>query len=108
MSASETKDALTIDVEPLQERLQAGDPITVLDVRPADERAEWSIPGSVYVDAYDALKRNDPDALAGVDRSGRDPRPRGRRQPLRHLSRSDDETFERNETRDLTMKPPEA
>ena len=73
MSSSETNGALTteapltISVETLQERLQAGDPVTVLDVRPADERAEWSIPGSIYVDAYDALKRNDPDALTGVD-----------------------------------------
>jgi glyoxylase-like metal-dependent hydrolase (beta-lactamase superfamily II) len=41
--------------------------VTVLDVRPADERAEWAIPGSLYVNAYDALKANDPDALAGVD-----------------------------------------
>lgn len=57
----------TINTEALQEMLERGQPVTVLDIRPADERAEWTIPGSVYVNAYDALKANDPDALAGID-----------------------------------------
>ena len=57
----------TMRTETLQEMLAQGEPVTVLDVRPADERAEWAIPGSLYVNAYDALKANDPDALAGVN-----------------------------------------
>ncbi len=53
-----------ISSEALRELLERGAAVTVLDVRPAAERAEWSIPGSVYVDAYDALRRGDPTALA--------------------------------------------
>src|SRR5947199_5881819 len=56
--------APTISAEGLRELLERGAPVTVLDVRPAAERAEWAIPGSVHVDAYDALRRGDPTALA--------------------------------------------
>jgi len=56
--------APTISTEGLRELLERGAPVTVLDVRPAAERAEWAIPGSVHVDAYDALRRGDPTALA--------------------------------------------
>src|SRR5438477_4178711 len=55
--------APTISTEGLRELLERGSPVTVLDVRPAAERAEWSIPGSVHADAYDALRRGDPTAL---------------------------------------------
>src|SRR2546421_7251427 len=54
----------TISTEGLRELLERGSPVTVLDVRPAAERAEWSIPGSVHADAYEALRRGDPNALA--------------------------------------------
>lgn len=54
----------TIGVEELRHLLECGEPVTVLDVRPATERAEWAIPGSVHADAYDALWRRDPAALA--------------------------------------------
>src|SRR3989449_3483381 len=56
--------APTMSTEGLRELLEQGAPVTVLDVRPAAERAEWSIPGSVHADAYDALRRGDPNALA--------------------------------------------
>jgi len=56
--------APTISTEGLRELLERGSPVTVLDVRPAAERAEWSIPGSVHAEAYDALRRGDPTALA--------------------------------------------
>ena len=56
--------APTISTANLRELLEHGAPVTVLDVRPAAERAEWSIPGSVHADAYEALRRRDPNALA--------------------------------------------
>jgi len=58
---------MTIDVETLRTWLEEGRPVMVLDVRPAAERAEWAIPGSLHVNAYDALRARDPAALAGVD-----------------------------------------
>ena len=59
----------TIDAETLRRWLDEGLPVTVLDVRQGDDRAEWSIPGSIHVDAYRALKSGDPAALAGIELS---------------------------------------
>src|SRR5439155_691173 len=44
--------APSISTDDLRELLERGAPVTVLDVRPAAERAEWSIPGSVHADAW--------------------------------------------------------
>lgn len=55
-----------ISAAELRQRLVEGD-VILLDVHPAAERAEWAIPGSLHVDAYDALKARDPAALAEVD-----------------------------------------
>lgn len=57
----------TISVETLRTWLEEGRPVTVLDVRPAAERAEWAIPGSVHIDAYRALNAHDPHALDAFD-----------------------------------------
>jgi glyoxylase-like metal-dependent hydrolase (beta-lactamase superfamily II) len=53
--------------------MERGDQLTVLDVRPAAERLEWSIPGSVHIDVYEALRRADPGALADYQPSGGGP-----------------------------------
>ncbi len=45
--------------------LAGGDRVTVLDVRTASDREEWSIPGSLHIDAYDALKAGEALALTG-------------------------------------------
>src|SRR5689334_1317472 len=42
-------------------------PVTVVDIRTAEARAEWSIPGSRHVDAPDVLRTGDPGPLATVD-----------------------------------------
>ena len=55
---------ITIDVDTLRTWLDEGKPVTILDVRPMHERAEWAIPASIHIDAYDALGANAPDALA--------------------------------------------
>src|SRR5207302_900311 len=56
--------APTISTEGLRELLERGAPVTVLDGRPAAERAEWSVAGSVHADVYNALRRGEPTALA--------------------------------------------
>jgi glyoxylase-like metal-dependent hydrolase (beta-lactamase superfamily II) len=54
----------TIDPETLRRWLDEGRPVTVLDIRTAEDRAEWAVPGSVHVDAYEALKAGQPGLLA--------------------------------------------
>ena len=56
-----------IDAGTLRDKLERGEPVAVLDVRKADQRAEWSIPGSVHFDAYDALNAGDERAMEGLD-----------------------------------------
>ena len=57
---------MTMTVDTLRTWLEEGHSVTILDVRPTPEYAEWSIPGSLHVDAYDALKAHDPVALSRV------------------------------------------
>lgn len=45
----------TMTVDALRERLDRGEAVTVLDLRDDEARAEWSIPGSLHVDASDSL-----------------------------------------------------
>ncbi len=48
--------SLDMDAETLRGWLEAGRDFTILDVRPAEQRAEWSIPGSVHADVYEDVK----------------------------------------------------
>jgi len=57
----------SIAVDTLRGWLEEQQPVTILDVRSTQDYAEWCIPGSIHVDAYDALKAHDPAALAGVE-----------------------------------------
>jgi glyoxylase-like metal-dependent hydrolase (beta-lactamase superfamily II) len=54
----------TVDVAELRAMLDAHEPVTVLDIRAAADRAEWAIPGSLHIDAYEALRAGDLNALA--------------------------------------------
>jgi glyoxylase-like metal-dependent hydrolase (beta-lactamase superfamily II)/rhodanese-related sulfurtransferase len=56
-----------VDVQTLRTWLERQDPVTVLDIRKTADRNEWAIPGSLHVDAYDALKADDPNALLAID-----------------------------------------
>jgi glyoxylase-like metal-dependent hydrolase (beta-lactamase superfamily II)/rhodanese-related sulfurtransferase len=53
------QDAPIIDVNTLDEWLTTGKEVTVLDIRPKDQREEWQIPGSLYADAYKRLRQGD-------------------------------------------------
>jgi len=55
-----------IDAQTLRGMLERGEPVTVVDVRKAEDRAEWSIPGSVHFAAYDALNAGDERAMEGL------------------------------------------
>lgn len=55
-----------ISTPELRNWLVSGKEITILDIRPIGERTEWYIPGSIYFNAYDKLKANDPGALHGL------------------------------------------
>jgi glyoxylase-like metal-dependent hydrolase (beta-lactamase superfamily II) len=54
----------------LRHLLETGAPVTVLDIRPPDDRAEWWIPGSIHLNAYEALKRGDGTQLDEADLPG--------------------------------------
>lgn len=55
-----------LDTETLRQWLEDGRPVTVLDIRSPEDREQWSIPGSMHVNAYEMLKSGNPNAMAGV------------------------------------------
>jgi glyoxylase-like metal-dependent hydrolase (beta-lactamase superfamily II) len=50
----------------LRKWLDAHQRVTVLDIRTDDDRAQWAIPGSLHVNAYEALRNGEPGALADL------------------------------------------
>jgi glyoxylase-like metal-dependent hydrolase (beta-lactamase superfamily II)/rhodanese-related sulfurtransferase len=52
-----------VDAETLREWLEARQPVTVLDIRTDDDRAQWAIPGSLHLNAYEALRQGNAGAL---------------------------------------------
>src|SRR5262245_47679839 len=55
------------DAETLRKWLEEKRPVTVVDVRSDEDREQWSIPGSVHINAYEALKAGEPSALSEVE-----------------------------------------
>jgi glyoxylase-like metal-dependent hydrolase (beta-lactamase superfamily II) len=53
-----------IEAETLRQWLDAQRPVTVLDIRTDEDRAQWAIPGSVHLNSYEALQSGQPGALA--------------------------------------------
>ena len=51
----------------LRDMLERGERVTVVDVRKGEDYDEWSIPGSVHYDAYDALNAGDGRAMEGLE-----------------------------------------
>ena len=56
--------AKQIEADTLREWLDGQQPVTVLDIRTDDDRAQWAIPGSVHLNAYEALRAGHPGVLA--------------------------------------------
>jgi glyoxylase-like metal-dependent hydrolase (beta-lactamase superfamily II)/rhodanese-related sulfurtransferase len=56
--------AKQIDVETLRRWLDDQQAVTVVDVRTDEDRAQWAIPGSMHVNAYQSLRSGQPGALA--------------------------------------------
>ena len=59
----------TIDANTLRDWLESHHPVTVLDVRSDEDRAQWAIPGSLHVNAYEALRTGQPGPLAAARRA---------------------------------------
>ena len=55
-----------INTNTLRDWLEKDKRVSILDIRPIQERTEWFIPGSIYLNAYDKLKANNRDALQGL------------------------------------------
>ena len=51
----------------LRDMLESGERVTVVDVCKGEDHDEWSIPGSVHYDAYDALNAGDGRAMEGLE-----------------------------------------
>ena len=56
----------TIEVNTLRDWLESHQPVTVLDVRSDEDRAQWAIPGSLHVNAYQALHGGQAGPLASA------------------------------------------
>jgi glyoxylase-like metal-dependent hydrolase (beta-lactamase superfamily II) len=56
-----------IDTETLRTWLDERRPVTVLDIRDDESRAQWAIPGSLHVNAYDDLREGRAGRLATTE-----------------------------------------
>jgi glyoxylase-like metal-dependent hydrolase (beta-lactamase superfamily II) len=59
--------AKQIEAETLRDWLDAQQPVTVLDIRNDEDHAQWSIPGSMHLNVYEAVRAGQPGALADAN-----------------------------------------
>jgi glyoxylase-like metal-dependent hydrolase (beta-lactamase superfamily II)/rhodanese-related sulfurtransferase len=59
-------DTSSIDANTLIGWLEKEKNVSIIDIRPINERSEWFIPQSLYTDAYNKLKVKDRTALKGI------------------------------------------
>jgi glyoxylase-like metal-dependent hydrolase (beta-lactamase superfamily II) len=62
-----------IDSATLRDWLEEARPVRLLDIRAQADREQWSIPGSIHVAAYDALKAGRAEALDNIEIPGDGP-----------------------------------
>ena len=55
-----------LSADTLRNWLDSNKELSLLDVRSIQDRADWFIPGSIYVNAYDKLRSHDKEALHGL------------------------------------------
>jgi len=60
------KKETSVNADTLRKWLEEDKPVFVLDVRLKEQREEWQIPGSVYLDAYKRLNAGDNSVLDEV------------------------------------------
>ena len=73
MTATSSSPVPTITADELRRRLESDRPVTVIDIRPTAEFAEWHVPGSRNVPAYEALKQGDPGPISDLSFSKGEP-----------------------------------
>ena len=56
-----------INAETLRTWLEKDEPVFIVDVRPKEQREEWQIPGSHYLNAYKRLNEGDNSVLDEID-----------------------------------------
>ena len=56
-----------VSVDTLRSWLEDNKPVFILDVRPKEQREEWQIPGSHYLNAYDRLNKGDNSILDEIE-----------------------------------------
>ena len=52
-----------IDTATLRDWLEQDRRVTVLDIASNEDRTQWAIPGSVHINAYEALRKGEPGRL---------------------------------------------
>lgn len=60
------KNIKTISAKTLRDWLEIGKEVSIIDIRPLQERIEWYIPQSIHVNAYEKLISRDKNAFRGL------------------------------------------